>query len=101
MSRAIYAGSFDPVTVGHLDLIRRGAVLFEELVVAVGMNSAKRYRFDLDVRVALVAEVAADIPNVTVVPFHGLLIDAARDQQASVILRGLRALSDFDNEFRN
>ena len=101
MSVAIYAGSFDPVTVGHLDVVRRGAALFQELVVAVGMNPAKRYTFDLDQRMELVAKVTGDLPNVRVVAFRGLLIDAARKEGATVILRGLRALSDFDNEFRN
>ncbi|MEQ1502032.1 MAG: pantetheine-phosphate adenylyltransferase [Myxococcota bacterium] len=98
--RAIYAGSFDPVTNGHVDVIRRGAVLFDELVVAVGHNPAKRYRFELDQRVGLVKR-AVDRPNVTVVPFDGLLVDAAAAHGAQVILRGLRALSDFDLEFRN
>ena len=97
---AIYAGSFDPLTNGHLDVIRRGAKLFDRLVVAVGLNPSKRYWFELDARVALVREVTADLDGVEVVSFHALLVDAAREHGAQVILRGLRALSDFENEFR-
>ena len=102
MSRtAIYAGSFDPLTVGHLDVIRRGATLFDRLVVAVGMNLAKRYWFDIEERLALAREATSGIPGVEVVAFQGLLVDAARVHHAQVALRGLRALSDFDLEFRN
>jgi len=97
---AIYAGSFDPLTVGHLDVIVRGARLFERLVVAVGLNPAKSYWFDLDERVDLVKRATADLDNVEVVAFHALLVDAAREHGAQVILRGLRALADFDSEFR-
>ncbi len=98
---AIYAGSFDPPTAGHVDVIRRGAALFDELVVAVGNNPKKRYFFEMERRAALVQECCKDVPNVRVVAFQGLLVHAAKDQGAGVILRGLRALSDFDIEFRN
>lgn len=99
---AIYPGSFDPVTVGHLDLIRRGAGLYDELLVAVGNNPEKRnYWFDIEERVALVQEACADLSNVRVAHFSGLMVDAAREWHAEVVLRGLRALSDFDAEFRN
>lgn len=98
---AIYAGSFDPPTNGHVDVVRRGAVLFDELVVAVGNNPAKKYWFDLDERTALLQASLADVKNVRVVHFSGLLVHAAADQGAGVILRGVRALSDFDLEFRN
>ncbi|MCB9682063.1 MAG: pantetheine-phosphate adenylyltransferase [Alphaproteobacteria bacterium] len=98
---AIYAGSFDPVTHGHVDVIHRGAALFDTLVVAVGHNPGKRYLFDLDTRASLVRAACADCANVQVVPFSGLLVDTARSVGADVILRGLRALSDFDLEFRN
>lgn len=101
MTTAIYAGSFDPPTLGHVDVVRRGAALFDELVVAVGNNPAKRYWFDLEERESIVQEAISDVPNARVVRFSGLLVDAANDHGASVILRGLRALSDFDLEFRN
>lgn len=97
---AIYAGSFDPLTMGHLDVIRRGARLFDELVVAVGVNPAKRYWFSADERVAMVREAAADLANVEVVSFDSLLVEVAKAHQAEVILRGLRAISDFDSEFK-
>lgn len=97
---AIYAGSFDPLTTGHLDVIRRGARLFDELVVAVGVNPAKQYWFKADERVAMVQEAAADLANVAVVSFDSLLVEAAKAHQAEVILRGLRAISDFDSEFK-
>lgn len=100
MRTAIYAGSFDPITVGHLDVITRGAALYDRLVVAVGMNPAKRYWFALEERVALVRTVTGHLPEVEVVAFHGLLVEAAQEHGATVILRGLRALSDFDSEFR-
>lgn len=97
---AIYAGSFDPITVGHLDVIERGARLYDRLVVAVGFNPAKRYWFTIDERVELVRQVTATLPQVEVVRFESLLVEAARQHGAGVILRGLRALSDFDSEFR-
>jgi pantetheine-phosphate adenylyltransferase len=97
---AIYAGSFDPLTVGHLDVIRRGARLFDRLLVAVGVNPGKQAWFDVETRVAHARESTADLGNVEVVAFEGLLVHAARHHGADVILRGLRALSDFDSEFR-
>ena len=97
---AIYAGSFDPLTVGHLDVIQRGSRLFERLVVAIGVNPAKRTWFDVDTRMAHARHATAELPNVEVVHFEGLLVDAADLHGAQVILRGLRALSDFDSEFR-
>lgn len=98
---AIYAGSFDPVTNGHVDIITRGARLFDRLVVAVGNNPTKKYLFDLETRTQMIAEACTEVPNLEVVPFRGLLVDAARKHDADVVLRGLRALSDFDLEFRN
>ncbi|MEZ4319079.1 MAG: pantetheine-phosphate adenylyltransferase [Myxococcota bacterium] len=100
-TRAIYAGSFDPLTNGHVDVIRRGAALFDEVLVAVGDNPAKKYTFDRPRREALLAEAVAGVPNVGVIAFSGLLVDVCRKHDANVILRGLRALSDFDLEFRN
>lgn len=87
------------MTNGHVDVVERGARLFDELVVAVGNNPAKRYLFSLEERARLVSEVVV-APNIRVVPFSGLLVDAARDHDANVILRGLRGMSDLDTEFR-
>lgn len=103
MSRiAVYAGSFDPLTNGHKDVIVRGAALFDELVVAVGFNPAKKsYTFDLEQRMELVRRSCAEIDNLRVVSFSGLLVDLVHELGADVILRGLRALADFDLEFRN
>lgn len=99
---AIYPGSFDPITHGHVDIIRRGARLFDRLLVAVGHNPQKKgYWFGLEQRKELVRTSCADVPNIDVIDFSGLMVDAARDAGASVILRGLRVLSDFELEFRN
>jgi pantetheine-phosphate adenylyltransferase len=99
--KAIYAGSFDPVTLGHVDVITRGAGLFDELIVAVGNNPAKNYMFDLDARQSMLARSCTHLTNVRVMAFSGLLVDTAKAEGAALILRGLRALSDFDLEFRN
>lgn len=99
--RAIYAGSFDPVTNGHADVIRRAAALFDELVVAVGDNPKKRYLFSFEERRRLLLAACGDVPNLRIVTFSGLLVDTAREQEAQVILRGLRATSDFEPELRN
>lgn len=101
MTVGIYAGSFDPPTNGHVDIVRRGARLFDTLLVAVGDNPAKRYWFERSVREGLIEACTRDVPNVRVVSFSGLLVDACKAHGADVIVRGLRALSDFDLEFRN
>src|SRR5688572_6992879 len=98
---AMYAGSFDPPTLGHTDVIRRGSLLFDEVIVAAGNNPTKKYWFDLDARTQLLEEACGELPNVRIVSFAGLLVDACKAHGATVILRGLRALSDFDMEFRN
>jgi pantetheine-phosphate adenylyltransferase len=98
--RAIYPGSFDPITNGHLDVIQRAAKLFDEVVVAVAFNEQKRSLFDVDERVALIRESAAGFPNVRVARFDGLLVEFARNQGASAVVRGLRAVSDFEFEFQ-
>jgi pantetheine-phosphate adenylyltransferase len=98
---AMYAGSFDPPTFGHLDVIRRGAALFDEVIVGIGDNPAKKYWFDEATRASLLREGCGDLSNVRIVAFRGLLVDACRREGATVILRGLRALSDFEMEFRN
>jgi pantetheine-phosphate adenylyltransferase len=98
--RAIYPGSFDPITNGHLDVIERAAKLFDEVIVAVAFNEQKRSLFPVEKRVALIGETTAGFPNVRVVRFDGLLVDFARAQGASAVVRGLRAVSDFEFEFQ-
>ena len=97
---AVYAGSFDPITLGHVDIVRRGATLFEEVIVAVGQNPSKRYTFDLAERVRIIKDALQDVPNVRVDVFDGLLVDYCKEVGASVILRGLRAVTDFEFEFK-
>lgn len=98
--KALCPGSFDPVTYGHLDVIARAAHLFDEVVVGVGRNSAKRYLFETDERVAMLADAVADTPHVTVLPMDGLLVDFCRAQGAEVIVKGLRFASDFEYELQ-
>ncbi len=100
MRTAVYPGTFDPVTNGHSDLVRRASRLFDRLVVAVAANPAKQPRFDLAQRMSLIKAVLADLPNVEICSFDNLLVDLAQDRGADVILRGLRAVSDFEYEFQ-
>ena len=100
MSRAIYPGSFDPVTLGHLDIIKRSAEMFDELIVGVLNNTAKSPLFSLEERVNMLKNVVSDIPNVKVMGFGGLLVDFARQNDVKVIVRGLRAVSDFEYELQ-
>jgi pantetheine-phosphate adenylyltransferase len=100
ITRAVYPGTFDPITNGHEDLIQRASRLFDEVVVGVAHSQAKRPFFALDERVGLAREVLAPYRNVTVMGFSGLLSQFVKDQSASVILRGLRAVSDFEYEFQ-
>ena len=99
-NKAIYPGTFDPVTNGHLDLIERGAKMFQHVVIGVANNPSKKPLFNLDERVALAKQVTSHLPNVVVVGFSGLLIDFAKDNQATILIRGLRAVSDFEYEFQ-
>lgn len=98
--RAVYPGTFDPITLGHEDLVRRAIRLFDEVIVAVADSHSKKPCFSLDERVAMAREVLADVPKVTVVSFSGLLMNFLREQDARVVLRGLRAVSDFEYEFQ-
>ncbi|VAX17428.1 Phosphopantetheine adenylyltransferase [hydrothermal vent metagenome] len=98
--KAVYPGTFDPVTYGHIDLMRRGTEVFSELVVAVAANPRKNPMFSLETRVNFVAEATADISNITIIPFETLLVDFAREIGAKVILKGLRAISDFEHELQ-
>ena len=99
-SIAVCPGSFDPVTVGHLDIIRRAAGMFSELIVVVMVNHKKKYSFTPDERVALIKAVTEDMPNVKVEYYDGLLADFAKHKNAGVIIKGLRAMSDFEYEFQ-
>ncbi|QSX37387.1 pantetheine-phosphate adenylyltransferase [Shewanella sedimentimangrovi] len=99
-TRAIYPGTFDPVTNGHTDLIERAANLFRHVIIGVAASPSKQPRFSLEKRVELLKLVTAHLDNVEVVGFKGLLVDFAKEQQASVLVRGLRAVSDFEYEFQ-
>jgi len=100
MRTAIYAGSFDPLTNGHLDLIKRASRIFDKLVVAVGSSPEKEYMFSLDQRVAQVTDACTDLGNIEVVRFSGLLAKFVESHKATAIIRGLRAVSDFEYEFQ-
>ncbi len=97
---AIYPGTFDPITNGHLDLVARAAQLFDEVIIAVAENKTKSPLFSLDERVALAKIVTAEFTNVYVIGFDNLLVECAKQQGVRVILRGLRAVSDFEYEFQ-
>ncbi len=100
MKKAIYPGSFDPLTLGHLDIIERSARIVDELVVGVLNNSAKNSLFSLDERVSMINEMTDSMPNVTVTSFNGLLVDYMREIDATIIVRGLRAVTDFEYELQ-
>jgi len=97
---AVYPGSFDPVTYGHLDIIQRGLKVFENLIIAVARNSGKSELFTIDERIEMIRRTVGDNPRVKVDTFEGLLVNYMADQGARVILRGLRAVSDFEYEFQ-
>jgi pantetheine-phosphate adenylyltransferase len=100
MRRAIYPGSFDPITNGHLDVLQRASGLFDELIVAVARDNAKQSLFTVEERVELLQAATEHLPNLKVMPFDGLLVDFARQQKAMALVRGLRAVSDFEFEFQ-
>jgi pantetheine-phosphate adenylyltransferase len=100
VKRVIYPGSFDPITNGHLDVIHRAATLFDEVVVAVAYNEQKSSLFTADERTALIQAVTGKVPNIRVAQFDGLLVEFAKAKQASAVVRGLRAVSDFEFEFQ-
>lgn len=99
-NKAIYPGTFDPVTNGHLDLIERAAELFEQVIVGVAASPSKKPLFDLTKRVEMITEITSHLDNVSVQGFSGLLVDFAKDTDSSVLIRGLRAVSDFEYEFQ-
>ncbi len=100
MNQAVYAGTFDPMTYGHLDVATRAAHVFDRLTLAVAEDPRKTLMFDVEERVALARECLAKLPNVDVVPFGGLLVDWARQRGIHTLIRGLRAFSDFEYEFQ-
>lgn len=100
MKKAIYPGSFDPVTFGHLDIIKRSSRLFDEIVVAVLNNSQKNSLFSADERVTMIRDLVKEYPNVSVASFEGLTVDFAKQIGATVVVRGLRAVTDFEYELQ-
>ncbi|MBQ8318051.1 MAG: pantetheine-phosphate adenylyltransferase [Lachnospiraceae bacterium] len=100
MSTAIYPGSFDPVTLGHLDIIKRSAAIFDHVVIGVLNNTAKKPLFSLEERVNMLKDAVSGIDNVSVESFEGLLVDFVKQKNTNVIIRGLRALTDFDLEMQ-
>lgn len=100
MLKGIYPGSFDPVTYGHLDVIERSSKLVDELIVGVLNNKAKSPLFSAEERVRMLKEVTKGMPNVTIIPFDGLLVEFARRMEATMVVRGLRAITDFEYELQ-
>ncbi len=100
MIKAVYPGSFDPVTLGHLDIIRRAARVVDELIIGVLVNSAKTSFFTLEERVEMIEQVTQDLPNVRVKKFEGMTVNFARENEAHLIIRGLRAVTDFEYEMQ-
>jgi pantetheine-phosphate adenylyltransferase len=100
MRRAVCPGSFDPVTNGHLDIVGRASRVFDEVIVGVLINQSKSGLFTIEERLEMLSEVTAPYQNVRVMAFHGLLVDFCRDQGAAVVVKGLRAVSDFDYELQ-
>lgn len=100
MNSAIYPGSFDPMTLGHLDIIKRAAQMFDKLIVSVLDNKAKNALFSVEERVSILKEATKDLPNVSVDSFNGLLIDYARQKDIHISVRGLRAITDFEYELQ-
>ena len=99
MKKALYPGSFDPMTLGHLDLVRRGLDLFDRVIVAVGENPAKKALFSVDERVAMIRDETAKLDRVDVTSFSGLAVQCAHEHDCTVLLRGLRTVSDFESEY--
>ena len=100
MLRAIYPGSFDPVTFGHLDIMTRACNIVDELIIGVLRNKAKMPLFSVEERVKMLEEVTCNLPHVRIIPFEGLLVDFAKELDAKVVIRGLRAITDFEYELQ-
>ena len=99
-TRAIYPGTFDPITNGHADLIERASRMFDEVIVGIAANPSKKPLFSLEERVSLISTVTSKLDNVTVIGFSGLLAEFARTENATILIRGLRAVADFEYEFQ-
>jgi pantetheine-phosphate adenylyltransferase len=100
MTIAIYPGTFDPITNGHVDLVSRASKLFDKVIVAIAINPGKTPTFNLNERIDLAQQTLAEMTNVEISGFEGLLVDVAKQKNANVIIRGLRAVSDFEHEFQ-
>ena len=100
IKRAIYPGTFDPITVGHLDIVKRACSMFDEITIAVAKSASKTPMFTLEQRIAMVEAVTKDFPKIKVVGFEGLLVDLSDKLDANIIIRGLRAVSDFEYELQ-
>lgn len=100
MKLAIYPGTFDPVTNGHIDIIKRACKIFDQIIVAVAENREKRPKYSLDKRVEMLEKATDAFPKIVVKPFHSLLVDFAKEEKATTIIRGLRAISDFEYELQ-
>lgn len=100
MKKAVYPGTFDPVTNGHLDVIKRGSIIFDTLIVSVGRNPLKETLFSVKERMEMIRDHVKELPNVTVDCFDGMLVDYLKKQQTNIILRGIRTVSDFEYEFQ-
>ena len=100
MNKAIYSGTFDPITNGHIDILKRALNIFDEITVAVGINASKNTMFDTKTRIELITEATKDLKGITVMSFDNLLVDFANEQGINNIIRGLRAVSDFEYELQ-
>ncbi len=100
MKRAIYSGTFDPITNGHIDILKRALNIFDEIIVAVGINASKQTMFDTNTRIMLIKEATKDLKGISVMSFDNLLVDFAKEQGVNNIIRGLRAVSDFEYELQ-
>lgn len=100
MRKAVYPGMFDPVTNGHIDVIKRGSILFDKLIVSVGCNPSKASLFSVEERMEMIRENTKDLKNVKVDCFSGMLVDYLKEQKTNIILRGIRTISDFESEYQ-
>ena len=100
MKRAIYSGTFDPITNGHIDILKRALNIFGEIIIAVGINSSKKTMFDTKTRIELITEATKELKGISVMSFDNLLVDFAKEQGVNNIIRGLRAVSDFEYELQ-